>query len=312
MSEDPTTKPTETEPRPPDLKAKKREEKVREIFEKRIQGPSDELSWRGRLYEIIFEAETRAGYIFDVALLWAILLSIIAVMLESVPVIRKDWGETLYIIEWVFTGLFTIEYILRLIIVRKPKSYATSFFGVVDLLAVLPAYLGLFVAGTQAFTIVRVLRVLRVFRLFKLSQFVDEAESLTVALAASLRKITVFFGAVVTLVIILGAVMYLVEPAEAGFDSIPRSIYWAIVTLTTVGYGDISPITPLGQFLAAFIMLTGYSIIAVPTGIVTGEIVRAERERERRISTKTCPTCLKIGHEEDAEYCKYCGGPMDH
>jgi voltage-gated potassium channel len=261
--------------------------------------------WRRWLNVVTFGADTRVGRMFDLVLLWLILGSTVAVILESVPAIADDWGPYLRAIEWAVTILFTIEYVLRLVSVRRPFGYVFSFFGIVDLLSVIPTYISLFVAGTQALAVIRVLRVLRVFRLMKLSQFIDESESLFQALAASIRKITVFLGSVGTIVVIMGALMYVVEGAEAGFDSIPRSIYWAIVTLTTVGYGDIAPETPLGQFIAALIMIAGYSIIAVPTGIVSVELAHAARDGVH--GGKPCPDCATTGHESDAIFCRVCG-----
>ena len=260
--------------------------------------------WRARLHEIIFEADTPAGKAFDVILIGAIILSVIAVMLESIDSVRQQYGDVLRAAEWVFTILFTVEYALRLGTVARPMGYATSFYGVVDLLAVIPTYLSVLVPGAQFLLVVRLLRVLRVFRVLKLAHYLSEANVLTEALRGSRRKITIFLFTVLTLVVILGSLMYFIEGAENGFTSIPRSIYWAIVTLTTVGYGDISPQTNVGQTLAALIMIVGYAIIAVPTGIVTAELSRAEA---RRISTQVCPVCLAEGHDPDAVHCKYCG-----
>lgn len=283
-------------------------ERVQKIFRPPATKASTEMAdWRVRLHDVIFEADTKAGRFFDVVLLWAIMLSVLAVMLESVSSIEAKWGDWLKVIEWSLTVLFTIEYALRLMCVRKPLGYAKSFFGVVDLMAVIPTYLSLFFAGTQVLAVVRVLRVLRVFRLFKLSQFVDEAEALVTSLMASLRKIIVFMGTVLTLVVIMGTCMYLIEGADSGFDSIPRSIYWAIVTLTTVGYGDIAPETPLGQTVAAFVMMLGYVIIAVPTGIVSVELSRTRQ----RITTRSCPTCVAQDHDHNAVFCKICGAHLE-
>ena len=261
-------------------------------------------SVRSRLHEIIFEADTPAGKLFDVLLILSIVASVVLVMLDSVGNIQKAYGDLLYLGEWFFTILFTIEYFLRLYSVGRPLSYATSFFGMVDLLAILPTYLSLIFPGAQYFLVIRILRVLRVFRVLKLVQYVSEARVLMQALRASGRKITVFLFVVMTLVVIFGSLMYIIEDPESGFTSIPRSIYWAIVTLTTVGYGDISPKTGLGQTLAAFIMIIGYGIIAVPTGIVTAELTQSYRQS---ISTQACPQCSSEGHDPDAEFCKYCG-----
>ncbi len=263
--------------------------------------------WRDRMHEIIFEADTRAGKIFDVALIASILASVAAIMLDSIGSINAAYGDDLYLIEWFFTILFTIEYIARLISVGRPLKYATSFFGAVDLLAIIPTYLSVLVPGSQYLLTIRVLRVLRVFRVFKLAQYVGEARMLTQALRASGRKITVFLFTVLTSVVVMGSLIYLVEGREHGFTSIPRAIYWAIVTLTTVGYGDISPQTPLGQAIASVVMIMGYGIIAVPTGIVTVELTRAE---QRRVTTRTCGHCGKNGHDRDAVHCKFCGGEL--
>jgi voltage-gated potassium channel len=264
--------------------------------------------WRVRLHDIIFMADDRAGRLFDLALLWLIVGSTAAVVLESVSSVEAEWGPYLRAAEWTVTGLFTMEYILRLISVRRPLGYVFSFFGIVDLLSVVPTYFSLVVAGAQALAVIRVVRVLRVFRLLRLSQFVDESEALFQALAASARKITVFLGSVTAVVVIMGAVMYVVEGEAAGFDSIPRGVYWAIVTMTTVGYGDIAPQTPLGQFIAAFIMITGYSIIAVPTGIVSVELAHVAADGVH--SDSVCPHCGVAGHESDASFCRGCGKPL--
>jgi voltage-gated potassium channel len=261
-------------------------------------------SIRARLHEIIFEADTPAGKLFDIILIVSILLSVSAVMLDSIRAVQREYGDFLYGIEWFFTVLFSIEYIMRLSTVHHPLRYAFSFFGLVDLLAILPTYLSLLIPGSQYFLVIRILRVLRIFRVLKLVQYVSEAKLLGQALKASRRKILVFLFTVLTLVIIFGSLMYMIEGQENGFYSIPRSIYWAIVTLTTVGYGDISPQTSLGQGLAAVIMILGYSIIAVPTGIVTVELTQIKRNS---ISTQACPSCSAEGHDPDAIYCKYCG-----
>jgi voltage-gated potassium channel len=259
---------------------------------------------RSRLYEIIFEADTRAGKAFDVALLVAIVLSVIAVMLESVAEIRLRYGALLYAMEWFFTILFSIEYILRLVSVRRPLRYALSFFGMVDFLAVIPTYLGVVLSGAQTLLILRVFRLLRVFRVFKLTRFIGEAHLLKEALSASRYKITVFILTVLSVVVTVGATMYLVEGPASGFTSIPRAIYWAIVTMTTVGYGDIAPQTVPGQAIAALLMVLGYGIIAVPTGIVTAELTQAYRKQQ---SPETCPGCGRQGHDDDAVHCKICG-----
>jgi voltage-gated potassium channel len=263
--------------------------------------------WRRRIHEIIFEADTPGGKAFDIALLVLIFLSVFIVMLESVTAIRIDYGRPLRLIEWGFTILFTIEYVLRLISVGKPTRYALSFFGIVDFLAILPTYMSLFVAGTQSLLVIRVLRLLRIFRVLKLVHFVGEAQMLRAAIRASVRKIIVFLGAVLTLVIIVGAIMYLIEGEEGGFTNIPQSIYWAVVTMTTVGYGDISPQTLPGKILASLVMIIGYGIIAVPTGIVTVELGMA---RKKSITTQVCPECVAEGHDPDASFCKYCGSRL--
>jgi len=260
-----------------------------------------------KLHEIIFEADTPAGKTFDILLIIGIVLSILMVMLDSVSAIQNSYGSFLYAAEWFFTILFTIEYMLRLYCVGRPILYARSFFGIVDLLAVLPTYLSIFLPGSHYFLVIRLLRVLRIFRVLKLVKYLGEARILMDALRASRRKIIVFLFAVLTMVIIFGSLMYFIESKESGFTSIPRSIYWAIVTLTTVGYGDISPKTGMGQFLAAMIMILGYAIIAIPTGIVTVEMATAF---SKKISTQACPECSAEGHDHDATYCKYCGAKL--
>jgi voltage-gated potassium channel len=262
---------------------------------------------RARLHEIIFESDTPAGKLFDVILLVAILLSVLAAILESVVGIQNRYGVLLYGIEWLFTILFTIEYFFRLSCVLRPSRYATSFFGIVDLMAVLPTYLSLFVVGTQSLLVIRVLRLLRLFRVFKLGRYLGEARQLVEALKASRAKITVFLLTVLSVVIIMGALMYLIEGPENGFTSIPRGVYWAIVTMTTVGYGDIAPRTFVGQALAAIIMVLGYGIIAVPTGIFSANMIKVSRIPSHSVSTQGCPNCLAEGHDEDAVFCKFCG-----
>jgi len=269
--------------------------------------PLPPSGWRRQLQEVIFEADTPAGKAFDVALLFSIVLSVGAVLLESVAEIRDHYGLALRLVEWGFTVLFTVEYALRLICVGRPLRYASSFYGIVDLLAILPTYLSLVVAGTHSLIVIRALRLLRVFRVLKLAQFVGEAAVLRSALRASSRKITIFLGTVLTLVLILGAVMYLIEGEASGFTSIPQSIYWAIVTMTTVGYGDIAPQTVVGKILASTVMIIGYGIIAVPTGIVTVELAQV---RKRSITTQACPQCAAEGHDPDAKFCKYCGAEL--
>jgi len=267
---------------------------------------------RARLYKIVFDTDTRAGKAFDIVLLYAIVLSIVQVMLESVPSLHDRYLDFFWISEWSFTILFTIEYLLRLIIEKKPSRYALSFFGIVDLLALLPTYVTFFVAGGGYLVVIRALRLLRVFRILKLSRYLGEAQIISGALLASRYKIMVFLGAVFTLSIITGTLMYLIEGGENGFVSIPRSIYWAIVTITTVGYGDISPQTALGQFLASFIMLMGYAIIAVPTGIVTAEITAATMKSQNMSDEeipgmRKCRKCDHISFDESAMFCSRCG-----
>ncbi|HLL56003.1 MAG TPA: ion transporter [Myxococcaceae bacterium] len=261
---------------------------------------------RSRLHTIIFEADTFAGKAFDVTLLCAILLSVLVVMLDSVAEYRLRYGGWLRAAEWCFTVLFTVEYALRLVAVQKPWRYAVSFFGLVDLTAILPTYLSLIIPGAQALLAVRVFRVLRVFRILKLGSFIGQAEILLTALRASRQKIIVFLVAVLSVVVLMGALMYLIEGEKSGFDSIPRGMYWAIVTLTTVGYGDISPKTPVGQLIASAVMILGYGVLAVPTGIVSVELADASR-KAAVISTQACPACGRGGHDHDAVHCKYCG-----
>jgi len=270
------------------------------------QQNNEELrGWRRLTQEIIFEADTFWGKTFDVALIIAIVLSVIIVSLESVTTIRNRFGEWLIILEWIFTILFTIEYFARVASVLKPHKYIFSFYGIVDLLSILPTYLSIFIAGAQSLLVIRTLRLIRIFRIFKLVHFIGEAKQLVVALKSSSRKIIVFLVAVLSLTVIMGTVMYLVEGEENGFTSIPVSIYWAIVTLTTVGYGDIAPSTVMGQSIAAFVMIMGYGILAVPTGIVSVEL--AKTNQDMPVSTQSCPSCAAEGHDFDAIYCKKCG-----
>ncbi len=253
---------------------------------------------------MIFKADTPAGKLFDVLLILAIIASVLAVMLSTVNGIAMQYGQIFYLAEWVFTVLFTLEYLTRLACVKHPRIYARSFYGVVDLLSVLPTYLELIITGATYMLVIRILRILRVFRVLKLSRYVGEADALMEALAASRRKIFVFLYAIVTLVVIFGSLMYLIEGPEHGFTSIPRGVYWSIVTLTTVGYGDITPTTPLGQSLSAIIMVMGYGIIAVPTGIYASELTHVIQRRRRIV---VCPSCQLVGHEDDASFCKRCG-----
>jgi voltage-gated potassium channel len=265
-----------------------------------------------KIYEIVFEAETPAGRIFDLTLLISIFLSVIVVMIETIPEVRASYHDELVAVEWVFSVLFCIEYGLRIYSVQKPMKYITSFYGVIDFLSILPAFVLLFFSGAQSLMILRALRLLRVFRILKLTRYIAQGQLIMKALRASREKLLVFVVFIMILVIIFGSLMYFIEGhINEGLDSIPRSIYWAIVTLTTVGYGDISPITPLGQFLASIIMISGYAIIAVPTGIVTGEIITASKLKDQpRFNTNTCPNCLLEGHEMDAKYCRNCGGEL--
>jgi len=269
-----------------------------------MKATNERSGWRFKLHEVIFEADTPAGKWFDVLLIVSILVSVVMVMLDSVGAIQKTYGPILLAGEWIFTILFSIEYLLRLLSVGRPVAYATSFYGVVDLLAILPTYLSILIPGAQYLLVIRILRVLRIFRILKLVQYLGEARLLTQALRASRHKITVFLFVVLTLVTIFGSLIYLIEDPKDGYTSIPKSIYWSIVTLTTVGYGDISPKTNLGQLLSSLIMIIGYGIIAVPTGIVTVELTHAFG---RKISTQACLECGAEGHDSDAKFCKYCG-----
>jgi voltage-gated potassium channel len=262
--------------------------------------------WRSRLFTVIFEHDTPAGKLFDVVLLVLIFLSLVLVMLQSIPELETRNREIFYQAEWVITILFTIEYVLRLLAVKKPRSYATSFYGVIDILSIVPTYLSLFLPLSQYLLVIRSLRLMRVFRIFKLTQFVREGTSLALALKASTQRILVFFAFVLIITIVMGSIVYVVEsPVNERFSNIPQSIYWCIVTITTVGYGDIFPITTLGKFLASFIMLLGYAIIAVPTGIVTVELTKSARTDQ--VKGQACPSCSVGGHDPDALHCKYCG-----
>ena len=315
---------------------------------------------RGRIHQVIFEAETPAGWIFDVILLIAILASVIAVCLETVESLEQ-YHKTFFFLEWVFTIVFTVEYLLRLYCVKRPLKYAFSFFGIIDFLAILPAYLSMLLAGAPSFAVIRAFRLLRIFRIFKLVWFMNEADELFRAMANARGKIVVFVGVVVISVTVAGTLMYEIENwghnkrlanqpqlsaaelqtarvdvkqqaiaaledydfenasgaisefqtmhggEKSRFSSIPQSIYWAVVTMTTVGYGDIVPVTALGKFVAAILILMGYSFIIVPTGFVSAEFVKSKREST---STNSCPSCITEGHDLDAMYCKYCGEEM--
>lgn len=264
--------------------------------------------FRNKLYKVIFEAETSAGRTFDILLLLLIFLSVLTVMLESVAEFRHLYRNYFTLLEWIFTILFTIEYFLRIYSSPRPLKYILSPLGIIDLLAIIPTYLSLFILGYQYLLIIRVLRLLRIARILKMTRFINEGQVLSSALRASGPKILVFIGTVLILVVVVGSFLYVIEGAKSGFTSIPKSIYWAIVTLTTVGYGDIAPVTPLGQFLASCLMITGYGIIAVPTGIVSVELANAERNS---VTTRVCPNCHKEGHAMGAHYCNQCGYNLD-
>ena len=273
-------------------------------LEKPLQG------WRLRWYTVIFEADTRAGRLFDQVLIGVILLSIGVVMADSVQAVHQVHGHLLARLEWVFTALFTAEYLARLLCVRRPLQYATSFYGVIDLVALLPTYLALFMPELHALIDVRVLRLLRVFRVFKLTAYVAEYQSLARALRSSRRKIMVFLSAVLMLVLVLGTLMYVVEGPAHGFTSIPTSVYWAITTVTTVGFGDLTPKTDLGRLISSFMMLLGWGTLAVPTGIVTAEMAAHRRLDWIQVTTRTCHECLSEGHAADAVFCYRCGARL--
>ncbi len=262
--------------------------------------------WRARWYDIIFESDSPKGKLFDVVLLIFILGSLVAIMLESVPSLLDSHRAFFRIVEWIFTGVFTFEYLIRIIVVRRKAHYALSFYGIIDLLSILPTYLALILVGAQYFMVLRVFRLIRVFRVLKMVRFLGEAQVLSSALKASRIKIIVFLVAVMCVVFVMGTVMYVVEGPENGFKSIPISIYWCIVTLTTVGYGDIAPQTTAGQVIASVIMILGYGIIAVPTGIVTSEMGKAH-EKTRTGKPFVCPNCGENHHAVDALFCKSCG-----
>lgn len=265
--------------------------------------------WRLKLHDIIYEADTPSGKLFDILLLWAIVISVLAVILESVESLEVRYGTIFNVLEWSFTIVFTIEYIFRMVVVKKPLSYVFSFYGIIDLLAILPAYLSLVLTGGEFLMVIRGLRLLRVYRVLKLGRYLKESENLISALRAARRKITVFLLFIMIIVLISGSVMYLIEGPENGFSSIPRGMYWAIVTLTTVGYGDIAPHTSLGQFLSSILMVMGYGVIAVPTGVVTQELVK---QNKGPVSTQSCPHCIYEGHDYNAKFCKMCGGDLHH
>ena len=262
-------------------------------------------NWKKKLHSIIYEADTPAGKLFDVILLVVILISILVVMLETVTSIDAKYHTFFVVTEWIITFLFTIEYILRIVSINKPKHYIFSFYGMVDLISTLPMYISLFFVDVHNLLAIRALRLLRIFRVLKLTNFIGESEVLSNALKRSRHKISVFLITIFTIVIILGTLMYLIEyPHNSGFDNIPKSIYWAIVTLTTVGYGDIAPVSPLGQFIASIIMILGYGIIAVPTGIVGAEL---NKQIKVHTNTQSCPNCNATGHQDKAQFCYQCG-----
>lgn len=272
------------------------------------KGNIPDSGWRSHLHEIIYEADTKSGKLFDVILLWMIFISIVLVMVESVEEYNARFGELLNVLEWIITGLFTAEYILRIISVKQPLKYIFSFLGVIDFLSTIPKYLSIFFVGTQFLVALRSLRLLRVFRILKLHRYLGESQKLTNSLRASRTRISVFLFTILIICIILGTVMYMLEGSESGFTSIPRSVYWAIVTLTTVGYGDIAPQTTLGQFIASVIMILGYAIIAIPTGIITAEMHKEEKNAQ--ISTQSCSNCSVENHRYNADYCYRCGERM--
>ncbi|MEO1030676.1 MAG: ion transporter [Bacteroidota bacterium] len=274
--------------------------------------PNTKHTWRSKLHEIIYEADTPSGKFFDVVLLIAILASIVLVMMESVKSLDERFHDFLNISEWVITILFSMEYVARIVSVKKPLKYVTSFYGIIDLLSTIPKYLSLIFVGTHSLVALRALRLLRVFRILKLTRYIGASTNFIRALKTSRAKIGVFLLFVVILCIILGTVMYLVESEEgSGFSSIPRSVYWAIVTLTTVGYGDIAPATPLGQLIASLIMIMGYAIIAVPTGIVSSEMTKFSK-RSVHTNTQCCSNCLAEDHRDGAEFCYNCGQKLHY
>lgn len=277
--------------------------------------------WRTKLHEIIYEADTPAGKWFDLILIGLILFSVVLIMLESVEEINTKYQSVLSILEWGITICFTLEYIARIICIKKPSQYIFSFYGIIDFIATIPLYLSYVFAGSQVLLTLRIFRMLRIFRILKLVQFIGEASQLKKALVASRNKIAVFIYVVLILSVIMGTIMYLIESEESGFTSIPRSIYWTIVTLTTVGYGDIAPQTNLGQFIATLIMILGYGIIAVPTGIVTVAFSKQDRKGDKKsdavtefgvhLNTQACPHCAKEGHRDDASHCYNCGNLLN-
>ena len=274
-----------------------------------MKSNSTSQNWQEKLHEIIYEADTKAGKLFDVVLLWLIIASIALVMLESVRDYDENYHQLFNISEWIITILFTIEYILRIISVNKPKKYIFSFYGVIDLLSTAPKYLSLIFGGGHYLAAIRALRLLRVFRILKLARYVGATDNLSKALKASRYRIMVFISAVLVICIIIGTLMYLIEGDESGFTSIPRGVYWAIVTLTTVGYGDIAPQSAFGQFLASMVMILGYGIIAIPTGIVTSEFTKLS-PKSISLNTQSCPNCSTENHKDGAEFCYNCGNKL--
>lgn len=258
-----------------------------------------------RLFEIIFEADTKAGKAFDLTLLIVICLSVLVVILESVPDLRSNYGPMLMAAEWIFTIIFLIEYILRVLVAPNRLRYIFSFYGIIDFVAILPAFMAIFIMGAHSLVIIRSFRLLRIFRILKISRYTSAGQSLLKALSASKAKISVFLFTVLTVVLFLGTIMYLIEGEKNGFTSIPKAIYWAIVTITTVGYGDLTPATTIGQFLSSILMILGYAIIAVPTGIISVEMIKSSK------STQVCPKCMREGHDDGAEYCKFCGSLLN-
>jgi voltage-gated potassium channel len=263
--------------------------------------------FRLRIHETLFESESRVGRLFHIALIWSIIISTLCVILESVESIREVAGEALIFLEWTFTVMFTVEYGLRIISVRVPWRYMTSFYGIIDLMAILPTYLSILLPGFNVFLIARTLRLLRIFRIFKMVPYLRDAYILTEALKTSKRKIFLFVYSLIVLALIMGSMMYVIEGEEHGFTSIPKSMYWAVVTMSTVGYGDMTPKTPPGQVVAVILMLMGYGIFAVPTGIYSVELARTMKTLT---STRACNDCGKQGHDADAEFCKFCGGKL--
>ncbi|WP_082388198.1 ion transporter [Cobetia sp. UCD-24C] len=264
---------------------------------------------RARLFHWIFESDTKAAKAFDIGLILMIFASVAVVMLDSVPSLNAQYGELFRIMEWGFTIIFTLEYAVRLYCLKHPGTWAKGFYGVLDLLSIAPTWLSLLIPGAQALLVVRVLRVLRLFRVLRLMAFVGEGRMLVEAMTRSRRKILLFFITVLSIVTVFGALIYLIEPPEAGFTSIPKALYWGVVTLTTVGYGDIAPITPLGQFISALMMILGYSILAVPTGVFSAEVLNGLRMQQT--SDEACPGCGREGHDRNAKYCKFCGTWLD-